>query len=69
MLTHSTTGTSHFSPHKVVHVEWEPQNNYSKLSRQQQLKAFAVLPSRQVSLHFSNEVASGPYSGQCDLST
>jgi len=69
LLTHSSTGTSNFGPHKVVHVECEAEKNYSKLSRLQQLHAFAVLPSREISLSFSNEVAPGQHSGQCDLST
>jgi len=69
LLTHSITGISHFSPQKAVHVECEVENDYSKRTGLQQLHAFAVLPPKQISFPFSNEVAPGPYSGHCDLST
>jgi hypothetical protein len=68
-LTHSAIGTSHFCPQEVIHVEGAVDNNYSKLSRLQQLHAFAILTSRQDTLPFSNEVVPGPYSGLRGLST
>ena len=51
-LTRSTADISHFSPHNVVHVKFEAENDYSKLTSLQQLHAFSVLPPSKIHCSF-----------------